>query len=102
MALAPLTQIVPLTPKPARDPTGGHVYNLSTWLNGGITPAQVAAWAGYSVAVLLKIYAWCLVDSRYVPSGAVGLAESCLRARIMRAGRTVGLVRSATSAASQI
>ena len=28
--------------------------------NGGIPPAQVAEWAGHSVAVLLKIYAKCL------------------------------------------
>ncbi|MFY9931540.1 MAG: hypothetical protein WAK82_26410 [Streptosporangiaceae bacterium] len=32
----------------------------STWLNGGIPPAQVAEWAGHSVAILLKIYAKCL------------------------------------------
>ncbi len=31
-----------------------------TWLNGGIPPAQVAEWAGHSVAVLLKIYAKCI------------------------------------------
>jgi hypothetical protein len=39
-----------------------HVYDLrhacvSTWLNGGVPPAQVAQWAGLSVAVLLKLYA---------------------------------------------
>jgi integrase len=33
---------------------------LSTWLNAGIPPADVAAWAGHSVDVLLKIYAKCL------------------------------------------
>ena len=33
---------------------------VSTWLNGGIPPAQVAEWAGHSVAILLKIYAKCL------------------------------------------
>ena len=31
-----------------------------TWLNGGIPPAQVAEWAGHSVAVLLKTYAKCI------------------------------------------
>ena len=30
------------------------------WLNGGIPPAQVADWAGHSVAVLLKVYAKCI------------------------------------------
>jgi len=33
---------------------------VSTWLNGGIPPAQVAEWAGHSVAVLLKVYAKCI------------------------------------------
>ncbi|MCP3800660.1 hypothetical protein NLX83_15440 [Allokutzneria sp. A3M-2-11 16] len=33
---------------------------VSTWLNGGVPPTQVAAWAGHSVEVLLKIYAKCL------------------------------------------
>jgi hypothetical protein len=32
---------------------------VSTWLNGGIPPAQVAEWAGPSVTILLKIYAKC-------------------------------------------
>ena len=49
----------------AASPLAGRVYDLrhacvSTWLNGGITPAQVAEWAGHSVAILLKIYAKCL------------------------------------------
>jgi hypothetical protein len=33
---------------------------VSTWLNGGVPPAQVAEWAGHSVAVLLKVYANCI------------------------------------------
>ena len=33
---------------------------MSTWLNGGVPPAQVAEWAGHSVEVLLKVYAKCL------------------------------------------
>jgi integrase len=33
---------------------------LSTWLNGGVPPAQVAEWAGHSVDVLLRVYAKCL------------------------------------------
>lgn len=33
---------------------------VSTWLNGGVLAAQVAAWAGHSVEVLLKTYAKCL------------------------------------------
>lgn len=30
---------------------------VSTWLNGGVPPTQVAEWAGHSVEVLLKVYA---------------------------------------------
>jgi hypothetical protein len=33
---------------------------VSTWLNGGVPPTQVAEWAGRSVDVLLKVYAKCL------------------------------------------
>jgi len=33
---------------------------LPTWLNGDVPPAQVAEWAGHSVAVLLKVYAKCV------------------------------------------
>lgn len=34
---------------------------VSTWLNAGVPPTQVAEWAGHSVAVLLKVYAKCIV-----------------------------------------
>jgi integrase len=34
---------------------------LSTWLNAGIPPKQVAEWAGNSLDVLLKTYAKCMV-----------------------------------------
>jgi hypothetical protein len=30
---------------------------VSIWLHGGVPPAQVAEWAGHSVAVLLRVYA---------------------------------------------
>ena len=33
---------------------------VSTWLNGGVAPTQVAEWAGHSVTILLRIYAKCL------------------------------------------
>jgi integrase len=54
-----------LTPAEYESPLARRVYDLrhacvSTWLNGGIPAAQVAEWAGHSVAVLLKIYAKCL------------------------------------------
>ena len=54
-----------LTPAEHASPLAKRVYDLrhacvSTWLNGGIPPAQVAEWAGHSVAILLKIYAKCI------------------------------------------
>jgi integrase len=44
---------------------GKRVYDLrhtclTTWLNSGIPPAQVAEWAGNSVPVLLRTYAHCI------------------------------------------
>jgi integrase len=33
---------------------------VSTWLNAGVPAPQVAAWAGHSVAVLLRVYAKCI------------------------------------------
>lgn len=42
-----------------------HPYDLrhaavSTWLNAGVGPARVAAWAGHSVGVLHRVYAKCI------------------------------------------
>ncbi len=53
------------TPEVEASPLARTPYDLrhaavSTWLNGGVPPADVAAWAGHSVDVLLKIYAKCL------------------------------------------
>jgi len=36
---------------------------VSTWLSAGVPPPQVAAWAGHSVEVLLRVYAKCIDDS---------------------------------------
>lgn len=54
------------TPEVAASPLAARPYDLrhaavSTWLNGGVPPTQVAEWAGHSVAVLLQVYAKCLV-----------------------------------------
>ena len=53
------------TPAEYASPLARRVYDLrhacvSTWLNGGVAPAQVAEWAGHSVAVLLRVYAKCI------------------------------------------
>lgn len=37
---------------------------VSTWLSAGVPPAQVAAWAGHSVDVLLRVYAKCVMRPR--------------------------------------
>jgi integrase len=55
-----------LTPGEYASPLARRPYDLrhaclSTWLNGGVPPTQVAEWAGHSVDVLLRIYAKCLV-----------------------------------------
>jgi site-specific recombinase XerD len=57
---------VALGPADVASPLARRPYDLrhaavSTWLNAGVPPTQVAAWAGHSVAVLLQIYAKCLV-----------------------------------------
>ncbi|MBA8792834.1 integrase [Friedmanniella endophytica] len=53
------------TPEEADSPLMGVPYSLrhaavSTWLKATGDPAQVAAWAGHSVMVLLRVYAKCV------------------------------------------
>jgi integrase len=59
-------RIAALPPEQAGSPLARRPYDLrhaavSTWLNAGVPPTQVAEWAGHSVAVLLQIYAKCIV-----------------------------------------
>ena len=54
-----------LTEEEQASPLAKRIYDLrhaclSLWLNAGVPPTQVAAWAGYSVEVLLRIYAKCI------------------------------------------
>lgn len=58
----------------ARTPYDLRHACVSTWLNGGISPTDVAAWAGHSVEILLRTYAKCLDG-----------AKAVLRARIQAA-----------------
>jgi integrase len=58
-----------LTAQEASSPLLGVPYALrhaavSTWLNAGVAPPQVAEWAGHSVAVLLRIYAKCIAGQQ--------------------------------------
>lgn len=73
-----------LTDDEYASPLAGRAYHLrhacvSTWLNGGVAPTQVAEWAGHSVAVLLQIYAKCIAgqedQARQRIESALGLTE---------------------------
>ena len=56
LAFAPAVAASPL----ARRPYDLRHACLSTWLNAGVDPTQVAEWAGNSVEVLLRVYAKCI------------------------------------------
>ncbi|MET9019248.1 tyrosine-type recombinase/integrase [Actinopolymorpha sp. NPDC004070] len=54
-----------LSPQEAASALARRPYDLrhacvTTWLNAGVDPAQVAEWAGHSVAVLLRVYVRCI------------------------------------------
>jgi integrase len=70
-----------LTKAEAASPLAERPYDLrharlSTWLNAGVAPAQVAEWAGNSVPVLLRVYAKCLTDSEQTALKRIEQAES--------------------------
>jgi integrase len=44
----------------ARRPYDLRHAAVSTWLNAGVAPPQVAEWGGHSVDVLLRVYAKCI------------------------------------------
>lgn len=52
---------------------------LSTWLNGGVAPTQVAQWAGHSVEVLLRVYAKCLDDQQDIAKRRIETALGTFR-----------------------
>lgn len=73
-----------LTTPEAASPLARRPYDLrhaavSTWLNAGVPPTQVAEWAGHSVAVLLRVYAKCIAGqedaARHRVALALGLPE---------------------------
>ena len=58
-------RLLAFIPVMAASPLAGRPYDLrhaclSTWLNAGVDPTQVAEWAGNSVEVLLRVYAKCI------------------------------------------
>jgi integrase len=68
-----------LTPDEAASPLALRPYDLrhaavSTWLNAGVDPTQVAAWAGHSVQVLLQVYAKCIAGRDEVAKRRIEVA----------------------------
>jgi integrase len=54
-----------LTPEQVASPMAARPYDLrhaavSLWLNGGVSPTEIAKRAGHSVEVLLRVYAKCV------------------------------------------
>jgi integrase len=47
---------------------------VSTWLNAGVPPTQVAEWAGHSVNVLLRVYAKCVYGQEDVAKARIEAA----------------------------
>jgi integrase len=88
MALTAAEQASPL----ARRPYDLRHACLSTWLNGGVYPTQVAEWAGHSVHVLLRIYAKCIVGQdelakrRISEAFATGLTQGLATSMILDLG----------------
>jgi hypothetical protein len=48
----------------ARRPNDLRHAAVSTWLNAGVAPSQVAEWAGHSVEVLQRVYAKCITGQQ--------------------------------------
>ncbi len=70
---------IAFTPEQCGSPLARRPYDLrhaavSTWLNGGVAPAQVAEWAGHSVEVPLRVDAKCLDDGERVALRRLGEA----------------------------
>lgn len=72
-----------LTPAQQATVLAGRPYDLrhacvSIWLNDGVSPTQVAVWAGHSVQVLLRTYAKCVQGQDAVARRRIeeGLRES--------------------------
>jgi integrase len=70
-----------LTPAEFASPLARRPYDLrhaavSTWLNAGVPPTQVAEWAGHSVRVLLTVYAKCIVGQDEIAKRRIDAALS--------------------------
>jgi integrase len=90
-------RLLALPPGLAASPLAGRPYDLrhaclSTWLNAGVDPTQVAEWAGNTVEVLMRVYAKCIhgrdelnrrriEDALRYDVGATGTGETSPRIR---------------------
>jgi integrase len=59
------TRALALTPVQLGTPLMRRPYDLrhsgiTCWLNSGVPPTEIAAWAGHSVEMLLRVYARCV------------------------------------------
>lgn len=68
-----------LSPSEFDSPLARRPYDLrhaclSTWLNAGVAPVQVAEWAGHGVTVLLSVYAKCLDDQEHTAMKRIEIA----------------------------
>ncbi len=68
-----------LTPAQVASPLAGRPYDLrhaavSLWLSAGVPPQRVAARAGHSVEVLLRVYAKCLDDGEDIANTRIDAA----------------------------
>jgi integrase len=62
-----------LPPEHVDSPMAGRPYDLrhaavSLWLNGGVSPTEIAKRAGHSVEVLLRVYAKCVHGQEEIAS----------------------------------
>jgi integrase len=81
------TRTLALTPAQLATPLMRRPYDLRhsgiTWrLNSGVPPTEIAAWAGHSVEMLLRVYARCVVGMEDV---WIARMDSTLRLEDMEA-----------------
>jgi integrase len=83
----------------ARRPYDLRHAALSLWLNAGGDPAQIAARAGNSVAVLLTVYSHCIHGQDDLLNQQIGhvLEPSAGRGPCPSGGKPAGFQNSATS-----
>ena len=82
------TRALALTPAQLATPLMRRPYDLRhsgiTWrLNSGIPPTEIAAWAGHSVEMFLRVYARCVAGMEDV---WIARMEATLRSAVQQDG----------------